>query len=521
MTKPTSIVTATLQSFRKGTKSECAAPMKLKQTILIVDNEDDYLAWAKGHLSAPTVSISVANDAELALKKFQEERPSIVIAELRIAPFNGLELLRKMRHIDPNAMVLLTTGFPPTSAVIEAMKLGAYDFLRKEALTYELRPVVETVLQAHEEIRVESNKETPRKEETNQEDHQDSIIGKSSAMQEVFKMIGRVSRADAPVLITGESGCGKEVVANAIHRFSPRAKNEYVAINCAAIPADLLESELFGHEKGAFTGASQQRIGRFEQCDGGTLFLDEIGDMPMAVQSKILRVLQQGEYSRVGGNQTLNSDVRILAATNKDLEGDVERGKFREDLFYRLNVVRIHLPPLRDRREDIPLLVDFFLIRISKSRHSDPIRVSDEAMQLLQSYDWPGNVRELENTMQRACVLATSNVLLSKDIPLGRVPRRPDMPEDSQSALPNANPGHSPAPAAAAVSDGDISLEQAVQALFKAAEADEDLQLLPWLEREMTLYAMDKVNGNQVHAARLLGITRGTLRKRLERYEIT
>ncbi|MEM1295996.1 MAG: sigma 54-interacting transcriptional regulator, partial [Verrucomicrobiota bacterium] len=277
--------------------------MKLKQTILIVDNEDDYLAWAKGHLSAPTVSITVANDAELALKKFQEERHSIVIAELRIAPFNGLELLRKIRHTDPNAMVLLTTGFPPTSAVIEAMKLGAYDFLRKETLTYELRPVVETVLQAHEEIRVESTKDTPRQEESNQEDHQDSIIGKSSAMQEVFKMIGRVSRADAPVLITGESGCGKEVVANAIHRFSPRAKSEYVAINCAAIPADLLESELFGHEKGAFTGASQQRIGRFEQCDGGTLFLDEIGDMPMAVQSKILRVLQQGEYSRVGGNQ--------------------------------------------------------------------------------------------------------------------------------------------------------------------------------------------------------------------------
>ncbi len=379
--------------------------------------------------------------------------------------------------------------------------------MRKEALNFDLRPVVEAVLRAHEEIRTETAKTPETSEKLRAEDYRETIIGKSPAMQEVFKMIGRVSRSDAPVLITGESGCGKEIVANAIHRFSQRAKAEYVAINCAAIPADLLESELFGHEKGAFTGASAQRIGRFEQCDRGTLFLDEIGDMPPAVQSKILRVLQEGEFSRVGGNQTQSSDVRILAATNKDLEGDVERGKFREDLFYRLNVVRIHIPPLRRRREDVPLLVDFFLERIAQNRGGPKIRVSEDAMQLLKTYDWPGNVRELENTIQRACVLATSSVLLAKDIPLGAVPRRhPAAAENAEKTGPDTGEGS--------------AIDRAVRTLFEEAEKNSELQLLPWLEREMTRHAMEKVNGNQVHAARLLGITRGTLRKRLERYEL-
>ncbi len=361
-------------------------------------------------------------------------------------------------------------------------------------------------------------------------------------MQGVFKMIGRVSRSDAPVLITGESGSGKEIVASAIHRFSLRANKEYVAINCAAIPGELLESELFGHEKGAFTGASAQRIGRFEQCDGGTLFLDEIGDMPLPVQSKILRVLQEGEFSRVGGNQTLRSDVRILAATNKDLEREVERNLFREDLFYRLNVVRIHIPPLRQRQEDIPLLVDFFLQRIAEQRHAEKIRVTEEGMRLLENYDWPGNVRELENTIHRACVLANSNVLLPKDIPIGRVPRRVEadtedasqkggggkpspvtQPVSSAPATPGVGSSVAePMPAEAPpVNPAEISVEQAVQVLLNAAEKDPEMQLLPWLEREMTRFAMERVNRNQVQAAKLLGITRGTLRKRLERYEIS
>lgn len=490
--------------------------MSAQQTILIVDAEDDFLSWAEKHLSAPGVMVATAPDADVGMQHFETLQPDLVIIELRIGPVNGLELLRRIRMHDPNAMVILTTGFPPTSAVIEAMKLGAQEFLRKESLNFELRPVVESVLRAQDEIRsVRKTKPT----EMPAEDYRETIIGKSPAMQDVFKMIGRVSRSDAPVLITGESGSGKEVVANAIHRFSQRSTEEYVAINCAAIPADLLESELFGHEKGAFTGAANQRFGRFEQCDGGALFLDEIGDMPLPVQSKILRVLQEGEFSRVGGNQTLRSDVRIIAATNKELELEVEAKRFREDLFYRLNVVRIHIPPLRERREDIPLLIDFFLQRIAEQRGAEKIRVTDEALQLLEGYDWPGNVRELENTIQRACVLATNNVLLPKDIPLGRVPRRVEAPEETSQAEEEAVESAA-APTPMPVEPAEITVEQAVKRLLAAAEEDEDLQLLPWLEREMTQYAMNRVGGNQVRAAKLLGITRGTLRKRIERHDI-
>ena len=496
------------------------------QRIMVVDADEDFLAWCRRHLSAQGVEIEVETASDPAFQRVEQSAPDLLIVELRVTPFSGLELLRKVRQLDPNAMVVMTTGFPPSSAVIESMKLGAYDFLRKESLTYDLRPVVESALSAQDEIRAVTS--TTRQPPVRSDDQRETIIGKSPAMQEVFKLIGRVSRSDAPVLVTGESGCGKEVVARAVHQFSPRAKQEYVAINCAAIPGDLLESELFGHEKGSFTGASALRIGRFEQCDRGTLFLDEIGDMPLAVQSKILRVLQEGEFSRVGGNQTLRSDVRIIAATNKDLEDEVERGRFREDLFYRLNVVRIELPPLRERREDIPLLVDFFLERIARQRHSaEPLRVSEEAMDMLLAFHWPGNVRELENTIQRACVLATSRVLLPKDLPLGRMGRRAQAmpgrePEPAEQAGTQPAPATSAplsSPAVAAVSVV-LTLEKAIQVLLDEAEKNSELQLLPFLEREMTRHAMERMRGNQVRAARLLGITRGTLRKRIERYEL-
>jgi len=489
----------------------------IQQSILIVDGDEDFLAWCQRHLAAGSVRIVTAKAADAAFKLFQDGPPDLSIVELRLPQANGLDLLRRMRQHDPNATVLLTTGFPPTSAVIEAMKLGAYDFLRKEAVNFDLRPVVEAALRNQEAVRSASAQGD--RGELRAEDYRETIIGKSAAMQEVFKMIGRVSRVDAPVLITGESGCGKEIVASSIHKHSLRASRPYVAINCAAIPADLLESELFGHEKGAFTGASTQRIGRFEQCDGGTLFLDEIGDMPLAVQSKILRVLQEGEFSRVGGNQTLRSDARIIAATNKDLESEVSRQRFREDLFYRLNVVRIHIPPLRRRREDVPLLVDFFLRRIADQRKTERIRVTDEAMQRLMEHDWPGNVRELENTVQRACVLATGQVLLPKDFPIGRQSDRQD-DEDSASDSGLSDSEGSP-PVLSAPSDIAPDLQTAVNILLDAAAANEELQLLPWLEREMTLHAMRRVGGNQVRAAKLLGITRGTLRKRMERYGIS
>jgi two-component system nitrogen regulation response regulator GlnG len=323
-------------------------------------------------------------------------------------------------------------------------------------------------------------------------------------MQQVFKMIGRVSHSDAPVMITGESGSGKELVARAIHHYSGRSGKSFVAINCAAIPDNLLESELFGHEKGAFTGAANQRIGRFEQSNGGTLFLDEIGDMPLQLQSKILRVLQDGEYSRVGGNTTLKGDVRIIAATNKNLEQEVARKVFREDLFYRLNVVRIQLPPLRQRTDDIRVLAEYFLRKVATQKALPQLKLSEEAVRVLEGYSWPGNVRELENTIQRACVLATSDVLLPKDLPLGA----PVLSEEGTLQE---------APATA----GPISTETAIEVLLKAAQSDPNVQLLPWVEREFTLYALKATQGNQVRAAKLLGITRATLRKRIEKFAIT
>jgi two-component system nitrogen regulation response regulator GlnG len=324
-------------------------------------------------------------------------------------------------------------------------------------------------------------------------------------MQQVFKMIGRVSHSDAPVMITGESGSGKELVARAIHHYSQRSARSFVAINCAAIPEQLLESELFGHEKGAFTGAAVQRIGRFEQSSGGTLFLDEIGDMPLQLQSKILRVLQDGEFSRVGGNATLKADVRIVAATNKNLEQEVSNKTFREDLFYRLNVVRIQLPPLRQRTEDIRILAEYFLRKVALQKALPQVKLSEEAVRVLEKYSWPGNVRELENTIQRACVLATSDVLLPKDIPLGDV-----QPAETGGAQRTGS-----------IASGPITKDAAIEALLRAAQADPNVQLLPWVEREFTLYALKTTQGNQVRAAKLLGITRATLRKRIEKFQIT
>jgi DNA-binding NtrC family response regulator len=420
------------------------------------------------------------------------ETPELVMAELNLSPFSGIELLAQIRKHSPNAMVIIVSAFGTNQNVIEAMKMGAFDFVRKEQLPFNLKIVVDSALKAAAELKAANT----FKPVLTIEQHQDEIVGRSDAMQQVFKMIGRVAASDAPVMITGESGSGKELVARAIHNYSTRSGKSFLAINCAAIPENLLESELFGHEKGSFTGAHSQRIGRFEQSDNGTLFLDEIGEMPVQVQSKILRVLQEGEFSRVGGNQTIRANVRIVCATNKNLEEEVAQKRFREDLFYRLNVVRIHLPPLRSRQEDIRQLAEYFLQKIAHHKHKPLLKLSEEAARVLEGYPWPGNVRELENTIQRASVLATADLLLPKDIPLGQV--------SSSSSEQHINGSGNP-------------VENAIEALFDAASSDATIELLPWLEREFTLRAMRKTNSNQVRAAKLLGITRATLRKRLER----
>ena len=472
-----------------------------RQRLVIADPDPDFISWAERHLAAPSLEIIGAATADEALKLFEEKNADLLIAELHLLPFDGIELLKRVRQNHPNAMVLLNGTIASTNAIIEATRLGAYDVIRREAVNFELRPAAEGALQAADQMKMAAAAATPDALAKNPPtpSNTDLIIGRSAAMQGVFKLIGRVARSDAPVLITGESGVGKEVVANAIHQYSRRSSGEYVAINCAAIPGNLLESELFGHEKGSFTGAVSQRVGRFEQCDGGTLFLDEIGDMPIEVQSKLLRVLQSGEFARVGGNATLHSNVRILAATNKHLETEVEQNQFREDLFYRLNVIRIHIPPLRQRREDIALLTEHFLNRLGQQGNTRKMSLSAEALDFLESHDWPGNVRELENTLQRASVLATGNVLMPQDLPIGDAPRMRSAGAGTDAAEP-------------------ITLESAAQA-FCAAAADTKDGILALAERELIRVTLDQTEGDLTAAAKQLGITKAALKKRVEKSE--
>jgi len=452
---------------------------KSRQTIVIADSDPDFRAWMRTHLGAASLDIYCTGCPVEAETIFLEKKADLLIADLYLTPTDGLALLKKIRMRLPNAMVILNGTHFSSNALIDSMRMGAFDVLRRESLNFELKKSVEQALQASEEMR-KLAQSPPQEKET--QPAGDLIIGQSSAMQEVCKLIGRVAASDVPVLITGESGAGKEVVANAIHKFSRRATGEYVAINCAAIPGNLLESELFGHEKGSFTGAFAQRKGRFEQCDGGTLFLDEIGDMPMEVQSKLLRVLQSGEFSRVGGNETLRGNVRILAATNKRLEEEVAEGTFREDLFYRLNVVRIHIPPLRQRREDIRLLAEFFLQKQAAKGRGRQMAFSEAAIAKLEDFDWPGNVRELENIIHRACVLATGNVLLPQDIPLGAV-----------------SPG----------GDQGGKLRRAAEVFWEAAAAEGET-VLDLVLREVAPLARKQCKTEE-EAARLLGVTRKKL----------
>ena len=471
--------------------------------LLLIDDEEDVRYSFQRIFNSPEIELATASSGEEGLKVIPKFKPDLVLMDVRMGGMNGLETLRRIRATDPKLLVILMTAYGTTQTAIEAMKLGAYDYLLKPFDVPKLKEIIANALKAARDMKQVVSYQ-PLLES---EDYELGIVGRSEPMQQVFKLIGQVAASDATVLITGESGTGKELVARAIYHHSNRNQQPFLTVNCAAIPEQLLESELFGHERGAFTGATMQRIGKFEQCNHGTIFLDEIGDMTPATQTKILRVLQSGTFERVGGNQPIRGDVRVIAATNKPLEAAVATRQFREDLFYRLNVVRIHIPPLRERRDDIPLLVNYFLEKIAREQQRKPKSIAASVTKVLEKYHWPGNVRELENAIRRAYVMAKGDAILSGNLP----------PE-----ITGHGAGASNIPPVAGVPGDDAMTNTAALArqLFQWARRDPKLKIIPAVERELVIQALKETDNNQLHAAKLLGITRATLRKRIEKFGI-
>ena len=382
-------------------------------TILVIDDDAEVRYSLNRVLSSQRYKVQEAASGEEGVAAVKRQPPDVVLLDNRMTGISGLETLQHIRAANPKQLVILMTAYGTAQTAIEAMKYGAFDYVVKPFDPPKLLALVENALRTQADIRSAGGVQPV----INSDEHKEGIVGSSGPMQQVFKVIGQVATSDVTVMITGESGTGKELVARSIHRHSHRSARPFVAVNCSAIPENLIESELFGHERGSFTGATAQRLGKFEVCDGGTIFLDEIGDMTPTTQTKILRVLQEGEIQRVGSSETIKVNVRVLAATNKNLETLVKDKEFREDLYYRLNVVRLRLPPLRERVEDVPQIVDFFLQSLAKAKKTKARKVSPEALAILCRHSWPGNVRELENMIYRSAVIAQGDAILPKDLP--------------------------------------------------------------------------------------------------------
>jgi DNA-binding NtrC family response regulator len=439
---------------------------------------------------APRHRVEVAATGADGLARVAAEPPDVVLLDLRLPDQSGLEVYSQIRKIDARIPVVFVTMAKSADDAIEAMKQGAYDYLFKPLDLDQLRKVVGEALDVARRMR-----EPAVVAETPDADVEGAIVGSCPAMREVYKAIGRVAAQDVPVLITGESGTGKEIVARAIYQHGARAKAPFLALNCAAIPEQLLESELFGHEKGAFTGADRKRIGKFEQCSGGTLFLDEVGDMPLSLQAKMLRVLQDQTFERVGGNETVKTDVRLIAATHRDLEAWSAEGKFRPDLFYRLSVFSIHLPALRERGDDLALLVRHYVCRFGRELGREIREVAPETLQRLSERPWPGNVRELQSVLKQALLRASGPVLLPAHLP--------DLPSESGETAPAAHPA------------GAMDLEAFLREHLTLQSNDLYAEAHRQLDRLLLPRVLEHTGGNQYQAARLLGIARQTLRLKL------
>jgi two-component system nitrogen regulation response regulator GlnG len=479
-------------------------------TILVIDDDAEIRYSLSRVLSARGYQVVEAPSGELGVAMVKKgPPPDLIFLDVRMGGMSGIEALQHIRSANPRQLVVLMTAFGTAQTAIEAMKYGAFDYVMKPFDPAKVLALAQNALKAHADLRAVGD----YKPTINADDYREGIVGSSAVMQEVFKVIGQVTASDVTVMITGESGTGKELVARSIWKHSHRSGKAFIAVNCAAIPDNLIESELFGHEKGSFTGATVQRLGKFELCDGGTIFLDEIGDMALATQTKILRVLQQGEIQRVGGTDTIRVDVRIIAATNKDLEAMVKAKTFREDLYYRLNVVRIKMPALRERDDDIPQIVDFCLQNLLKQRKTRVSKVSPEAMAVLVRHRWPGNVRELENVIYRSAVIAQGDAILVKDLPA-----------EIGGANAAAAPGPEPAanlvsvePAPELAPPEAPSLANLLDAVYAQLAATEKKSLLARLEREMVARALAAHPGDVMAAAKLLGLTKTALQQKAKK----
>ena len=465
-----------------------------ESTLLVIDDEAGVRFSLKRTLASPEMAVETAETGRLGLEALTKKLPDLVLLDIRLPDMSGLDALTAIRKIDQRLPVVVITAHGTTETAIEATKRGAFDYLLKPFDLPTLRAVVQRAL--------ESSRLTRRPALVPTADNLtaigDRIVGRSAVMQDVFKAIGRVAESDINVLLLGESGVGKELVARAIYQHSRRASGPFLAINCAAIPETLLESELFGHEKGSFTGAERQRIGRFEQASGGTIFLDEIGDMSPAIQAKVLRLLQDQRFERVGGSETIQADVRVIAATNQKLPELVAAGRFRQDLFYRLNTYTILLPPLRTRPDDLPLLVEYFIKMYCPIVGKRVSQAAPETLQLLASYPWPGNVRELQGVIKTALVNSTSDVLTPDCLP--------------ESILQPVDCG----PLGVINNDTVLDLITYVRQMITNGDDHLYRKVQFAVDRAVFREVLDSVGGNQVEAARMLGISRTTLRAKLQ-----
>jgi two-component system, NtrC family, nitrogen regulation response regulator GlnG len=457
--------------------------------LLVVDDESIICHSFRRVFSSNEIEVLTAGTLADGWKRIQSDRPDVIVLDLQLPDGSGLDLFEQIREADPKRPVIFITAHGTTDAAIAAMKRGAFDYLNKPL---DLEQMSKLLARAFEAARLMREPAALPDDPAT-----DRIIGRTAAMQEMCKQIGRIAAQDVNVLILGESGTGKELVARAIYSHSRRADKPFLAINCAAIPEGLVESELFGHEQGAFTGADRQRVGRFEQCGDGTLLLDEIGDMPLPVQAKMLRLLQEQRFERVGGNQAIDTHVRVLAATNQNLEQLIARGRFRGDLYYRLKVIAIQVPPLRDRKADIPELAHHFLFRYSRQAERDIQGLAPETLDVLQRYDWPGNVRELQNCVQAAVYQSVGQTILPTDLP-----------HLSTSETTARNPQPS-------ASTSAFNLANTIEAMLRDGANDVHGRVIAVVERELIARALRHTHGHQAQASDLLGINRATLRNKL------